>query len=226
LGHTKLSIHRLFPLFQRLENGDIRMPAFQRSFSWRKPQILNLLESVYNGYPIGSLLFWETYEKVLEAAINEFLPSPDLPQRPTKPVSYPTTYVIDGVQRLSCLHNCLRWKEIDTPDRFNVVFDLDTKRFAHYGSGVMNYPFVHLSSVFYPQAAEQRLFDVDASHHPTFLEAVTRLRARFIDYEIPVTTLTEYDLDEVISIFQRLNTTGISLTREDIRRAEAEREHH
>ena len=203
------------------------MPAFQRSFSWRKPQILSLLESVYNGYPIGSLLFWETYEEVLEAASNEILPSPDIPQRPTKPVSYPTTYVIDGVQRLSCLHNCLRWREIDTPDRFNVVFDIETKRFAHYGRGVTDYSYVHLSSVFYPQATDQRLFDVDgASQHPSFLEAVTRLRARFIDYEIPVTTLTEYDLDEVISIFQRLNTTGIRLTREEIRRAEAERKQH
>ena len=46
-------------IFRRIQSGDIRIPAFQRDFVWNEAQILELLESVYRGFPIGSALLWK-----------------------------------------------------------------------------------------------------------------------------------------------------------------------
>ena len=40
------------------EAGRIRVPEFQRPLRWRQAQNLELLDSVWRNYPIGSLLFW------------------------------------------------------------------------------------------------------------------------------------------------------------------------
>jgi len=51
-------IERIANLINRIESGDIKIPKFQRGFVWQEEQILKLLESIYQEYPIGSLLFW------------------------------------------------------------------------------------------------------------------------------------------------------------------------
>ena len=38
--------------------GRVRIPKFQRPLRWDAKDVLSLLDSVYRGYPIGTLLFW------------------------------------------------------------------------------------------------------------------------------------------------------------------------
>ena len=57
-------VHHLPTIFRRLQSGEIRVPAFQRSFRWTEAQILSLLDSVIRGYPIGSMLLWEVRQQV------------------------------------------------------------------------------------------------------------------------------------------------------------------
>ena len=42
-----------------VKSGRLRVPQFQRSFRWEKQDVLNLVDSVLRGYPIGSLLLWK-----------------------------------------------------------------------------------------------------------------------------------------------------------------------
>ncbi|MHC5895598.1 DUF262 domain-containing protein [Nostoc sp.] len=51
-------------VYKSLKIGDIKLPKFQRFFVWKKADILNLCDSVYNGYPIGSILLWFTNQKL------------------------------------------------------------------------------------------------------------------------------------------------------------------
>jgi hypothetical protein len=46
---------------------------------WKDDQALNLLDSIANNYPVGSLLLWRTHDKLLaERNIGEFsLPATD-----------------------------------------------------------------------------------------------------------------------------------------------------
>ena len=43
----------------RVKAGQLRVPQFQRSFRWERRDVLNLVDSVLRGYPIGSLLLWK-----------------------------------------------------------------------------------------------------------------------------------------------------------------------
>src|SRR5262245_61779952 len=54
------NVDRIDELARRILSGDILLPKFQRNFVWEKPQILKLLDSVARGYPIGSILLWQS----------------------------------------------------------------------------------------------------------------------------------------------------------------------
>ncbi|MEY3767629.1 MAG: hypothetical protein RLZZ11_699, partial [Cyanobacteriota bacterium] len=50
-------------LISRIDDGEIKIPAFQRGYVWKQNQIIELLESLLRQYPIGSILLWEANEK-------------------------------------------------------------------------------------------------------------------------------------------------------------------
>lgn len=37
-----------------IDNSTLVLPPFQRSFVWKRPDIRDFIDSVYNGYPVGS----------------------------------------------------------------------------------------------------------------------------------------------------------------------------
>ena len=43
----------------------IRIPEFQRKFVWDKSSIRKLLNSIYQQYPIGSFILWESTRKIV-----------------------------------------------------------------------------------------------------------------------------------------------------------------
>ena len=47
-----------------VKKGEIKIPQFQRKFVWKEQQALDLLDSIANNYPIGSLLLWRTPVKL------------------------------------------------------------------------------------------------------------------------------------------------------------------
>lgn len=42
-----------------IKSGDIAIPEIQRPFVWKKTQVRDLLDSLYNGYPTGYLIVWK-----------------------------------------------------------------------------------------------------------------------------------------------------------------------
>ncbi|MBX5012688.1 DUF262 domain-containing protein [Rhizobium lentis] len=52
-----LTIRRLI---NRITSGDIRIPAFQRDYVWEPDQVAFLLDSIYKGFPIGTVILWKT----------------------------------------------------------------------------------------------------------------------------------------------------------------------
>lgn len=47
-------------LIQKIVKGNIRIPLFQRGFVWDADRVAHLMNSIYKGYPFGTLLFWRT----------------------------------------------------------------------------------------------------------------------------------------------------------------------
>src|SRR5467141_61449 len=43
-----------FPtLMNDIENGRVRLPPFQREFVWSPTKVIDLMDSIYKGFPIG-----------------------------------------------------------------------------------------------------------------------------------------------------------------------------
>src|SRR3989344_1335682 len=85
-------------LITQIAEGEVKVPPLQRPFVWKIDQIIKLLESIYNDYPIGSILLWETHENLpAQRNIAGF-------KIPDKEPEYPHYYVLDGQQRLSALY--------------------------------------------------------------------------------------------------------------------------
>jgi hypothetical protein len=45
-------------------NGDLRLPEIQRRYVWPATRVRDLLDSLYRGYPSGSILVWETNQDI------------------------------------------------------------------------------------------------------------------------------------------------------------------
>ena len=43
-----------------IDSGNYAIPVFQRGYVWNRDQVKKLMNSLYNGYPIGILLVWNT----------------------------------------------------------------------------------------------------------------------------------------------------------------------
>ena len=89
-----LTIRRLV---DRITSGDIRIPAFQRNFVWETEQVAFLLDSIYKGFPIGTVIIWKTDARLQSEKDLGAFKLPD----PAK--DYPVNYVLDGQQRLTSL---------------------------------------------------------------------------------------------------------------------------
>ncbi|WP_436903536.1 GmrSD restriction endonuclease domain-containing protein [Halovenus halobia] len=48
---------------RQIENGDYLLPAIQREIVWERDQITDLFDSVLQGYPIGTFLYWDIHEE-------------------------------------------------------------------------------------------------------------------------------------------------------------------
>jgi uncharacterized protein with ParB-like and HNH nuclease domain len=47
-------------LVEMIKNGELRLPEMQRRYIWPGTRVRDLLDSLYRGYPSGTILVWET----------------------------------------------------------------------------------------------------------------------------------------------------------------------
>lgn len=94
----KPDILRIEELVYKVKIGDIKLPKFQRPFVWKKNDITKLLDSIYKGYHIGSILLWLT--KSTKLASERKIGDLEIDDRPDE---FPTYYLLDGQQRVTAL---------------------------------------------------------------------------------------------------------------------------
>jgi hypothetical protein len=201
-------------LLSRLAEGDIKIPAFQRHFVWKQEQVIELLDSIYHDYPIGSILLWNSHEK-LHATRN--VCGFSIPDRPE---SYPVNYVLDGQQRLSTIYAVFcsdRRQSADSEDsadleEFDVDFNLESRKFqakADALSGNQLFPLKHLLNI---TGFVNALKEIPEPYH----EVLKDLHTKFNNYEVPIVTITKRAKADVGIIFERINSTGTKLTTLDL----------
>lgn len=192
-------------------SGEIRIPAFQRGFVWEMDRVAFLLDSIYKGYPFGSLLFWRTKQKLTtERDLGTFtLPDPQ--------VDYPIDYVLDGQQRLTSIFTVFQTelKASENPDWSDVYFDMvaptnpQDSVFVAIPEGqdydkTQYFPMnVLFDSVRYRAATEHL--------KPEQIELVDKLQEKFKEVSLPVQVLKSEDRSIVAIVFERINHLGLPL---------------
>lgn len=89
-------------LLNYIEIGDIGLPDIQRPFVWSNAKVRDLLDSMYRGFPVGYLLFWES-----AAANGAKQIGLEGKQHPV-----PSLLIVDGQQRLTSLYAVFRGKKV------------------------------------------------------------------------------------------------------------------
>ena len=206
-------------LIKRVEDGDIKIPAFQRGFVWKQDQVMELLDSILADYPIGSILLWNSSE-ILEATRNiAGFPLPD--RDPT----YPVNYVLDGQQRLSSIYAVFSghtYQDNKTaeynPDTkiFNIYYDCVNQIFMTEedasGPNMDKACIICLRNFLYTTVFLDQLQTLNKDYH----QLAKDLYSKFVNYEVPVVTIRNRNKEEVGIIFERINNTGTKLNMLDL----------
>lgn len=202
---------RILQLAQRVLDGDIILPEFQRPFVWKRKQILELVDSIYRNYPIGSLLVWESHQKL---ASKRTIADLEVAERSEK---YPVNYLLDGQQRLSTICGVIYWEPGDPKSVWNVIFDLKTGRFSHIDTSeelpIHQIPLRRMAT---PTEFYRYLTPLDDAG---LRERADLLFTRFLQYQVPLVTLGDMSIHDVAPVFERINSTGTRLTIYDLMRA-------
>ena len=48
-------------ILDQIDMCSLNLPQFQRGYVWSRPQVRNLMRSLYRDYPVGGLLIWDTH---------------------------------------------------------------------------------------------------------------------------------------------------------------------
>lgn len=201
-------------IFRRIKMGELRIPAFQREFKWSREQVLALLESVYKGFPIGSLLFWKVSEPVLKVETSPQSPFPVVVDK------FPLFYVLDGLQRLAVLYGVFHNTDREAPGIFNVMFDLQSEEFRYVDQDGVPSDCIHLSDLFSPKdflGAQTELGKTPDADE--LLQRAIELHSAFQEYLVPMVTISGRSVTDIVEMFSRINSTGTSLGSVDFVRA-------
>jgi len=196
-------------ILEDVGRGTIRIPAFQRGFVWDSEMVAYFMDSLYKGYPFGSLLFWRTKAQLrTERQLGPFI----LPDRDPE---YPIDYVLDGQQRITSVFGVFQTdlKAEHDQEWISVFFDFQADPTAQQSQ------FMVLQST---EVDKERhfplgvLFDVVGYRNATsgfagdLLERIDDLQARFQEVRIPVQTFSTEDRATVAIVFERVNRRELS----------------
>ena len=200
-------------LAAKVVDGEIRLPRFQRDFVWSRQQVLDLLDSIAQSYPIGSFLLWESADSARLASDRAIAGLPVQKVEDGAEVAY----LLDGCQRLSTICGALYWQARGDADSFwNLAYNLETERFLHRHDLDDPPPSqVPLRLLAKPSDFFNRIKDLPGPLHAR----ASALFDRFAGYEVAVVTLHATPYGEIGRIFERVNTRGTPLTTVELVRA-------
>ena len=197
-------------LVERIVAGKVRVPRFQRPFVWKQEDLHALLDSVLRGFPIGSILVWDTEETI--ETVNHMGPV-EVGPRPAGLVGY----LLDGQQRVSALVGTLQLPDgvesiVDQID-WCVYCDLERREFRRAprdGIEPQHFPMQSLldTARFFEACRRIESEVADKSLARRWLDQADRLANAFRDYQLPLIHIREADLDSAVTVFARLNRTG------------------
>lgn len=207
---------KISTILDRIDSGFIALPEFQRGYVWNRGQVRKLMRSLYMGYPIGSLLMWETKTELAEARGDQELP-PGV-----------VNLLLDGQQRITSLYGIIRGRPPrffdGDPNRFTgLYFNLATEEFEFYGPVKMRDDphWISVTEVmqdtegrFMEHVYEHEVLRENAKMYMKRVNTLENLKER--DLHVEVVTGEDKTVDIVVDIFNEVNSGGTKLSKGDL----------
>lgn len=205
-------------LVSSVESGALRLPDLQRPFVWEKVKVRDLVDSIYRGFPVGELMFWNVPGDIETKAIGT-----------QKKTQSSKAQIVDGQQRLTSLYVIVTGHPVVDEDyrrdRIRIAFNPFTERFEVAGAALEKSPewIADISNVFEDPFKARRGFRERYSvAHEITEEIDDRLERIFGKlYELRNFSFTVVELqstvdrETVAEIFVRINSEGVNLTQAD-----------
>jgi hypothetical protein len=197
-------------ILNQVQNGQIRIPAFQRGFVWEPDRVAFFIDSIYKNYPYGSLLFWRAKEKLkIERDLGPFKLS-----EPKE--DYPVDYVLDGQQRITSIYATFQngieipqsdsWKDVYYD--FSIPYDSqDTQFFALMPDEVDSSKHFPVRVIFDTVSYRRATAHMDER----LAEQIDKMQSIFKEAKIPVQIFKTDEKSTVAVIFERINRQGVKL---------------
>ena len=213
--------YTLMHLIEDIKHGNIALPDIQRPFVWSAAKTRDLFDSMYRGYPVGTLMFWETGAEVGTRQVGG-----GLGDRVAK------LLIVDGQQRLTSLFAVLTGSAVLTKDfeerRIRLGFRPSDETFEVTDAAIERDPeFVpditalwgegYKSTVrkFLHGLSASRGAELDDAEQDRLEERVDRVRD-LRDFRFQVIELgTNANEEQVADIFVRINSEGVQLNQSD-----------
>lgn len=202
-------------LLKDIANGEYKIPIFQREFVWQTSQMLELFDSILKGYPIGSLLFWNTQGYKTKYQIGPYI---------IKKENSNAKYILDGFQRISTLFGALinpkdfpEKNENDVKD-FLIYFDIKENNFSKK-TRKRNIFLIPLYKVydnrelfdFVRQLDRENITEIEKEQ---YIENLRNLHDILHKYKLPYVEIKGGDIKSAVEIFSRVNSTGTEISKD------------
>ena len=201
---------KLNRVFSELESGNMRIPRFQRAYVWERAKIVKLLNSIYNQYPIGSFFLWDTDTQMESFCrdITEF-------GFPNKPEANKFTFILDGQQRITSLYVTLKGKQLNGVDYKSICFNLDKRVFKipTLKTEPNNIP---VWKIYDDLEYGNLLKEYYGTGQTELGAAIQECHQILHEYPVSIIKSMNMDLDEVVTIFERINQGGKRLSLFDL----------
>jgi len=216
----KDTTYNLNGLIGDIKRGEVALPDIQRPFVWPAAKVRDLFDSMYRGFPVGYLLFWETGAGTGTRQIGT-----DVKQ------AAPRLLIVDGQQRLTSLFAVLTGTKVVREDytegRIRIAFRPTDATFGVTDAAIEKDPeFIpDVSTLWGDQGRKKTVrafFDrlrtkraLDQAEEDRLDDAIDRLYDLH-NYPFKVVELSaDVDEEQVAEIFVRINSEGVKLNRAD-----------
>lgn len=204
-----------------VSSGRVRLPDIQRPFVWANPKVRDLVDSMYRGFPVGQLMFWEnsTVDHTKSIGVDAKSQSSSM-------------QVVDGQQRLTSLYAVVTGERILREDyseeRIVISFNPLTQRFAVPDNATKrSAEWIHDIRTVFESPIDARTGYITALEKARGLDRLDRETERSVEvavnkladvlkYVFEVVQLKENVAREVVAdIFVRINSQGATLSAAD-----------
>lgn len=207
LKHEVVSIKTLVTDYRA---GHIVIPEFQREYVWKPSKAPKLIDSLYRGFPISSLLLWQSTEAARARRRDP---------RPTRAASM--SWLIDGQQRVITLA-----RTISGDEGIEVVFHSENDEFRLANAATRNdRNWFRVADLWDDELYRRLRRNLDGERYADKREARFERVRNILKYEVPLVRMVNHSFDDAVDAFTRINTLGVRLKLEDIASAKVAARH-